>query len=152
MRAGPFAGIVSSATQPKQLNHERRLPDITLIHCACISIATDRVPGQFATAEQRPPTHSADRETVSNAGVVKMTTRSRTARTGIAASAGRGFADAANRAWQFLKRRHEQRKAAAYLSNMGDHELKDIGVQRWQIEQTVRGEHRTVNHSRNYWL
>ncbi len=81
-----------------------------------------------------------------------MTSASRTARSGASAGASRGFAPAARRIWQSFKRRHEERKASAYMHNMSDHELKDIGVQPWQIEQAVRGKRRAVNQSGVYWL
>ena len=69
-----------------------------------------------------------------------------------AAGSATGFAEAAKRAWQAYKTWSERRRATAYMNNMSDHELKDIGVERWQISQAVRNGRSEVRETGAYWL
>ena len=69
-----------------------------------------------------------------------------------AAGSATGLANAARRVWKAYKTWNERRKATAIMQNMSDHELKDIGVERWQISQAVRGGRSAVRETGTYWL
>ena len=73
-----------------------------------------------------------------------MTTDTKNAWAGAAVSAGSGFTEAVRRAWHEYEHKRENRKAVARMQAMSDRELKDIGVERWQIEQAVYGGRRAL--------
>ena len=74
-----------------------------------------------------------------------MTTETKSAWAGAVASSG--FAEAARQTWNAFQSRREYRRAVAHMEAMTDRELKDIGVERWQIPHAVYGGRHAVRKS-----
>ena len=70
----------------------------------------------------------------------------------VAASGLAGIAASLKSAWKARRKRAEHKRAAAHMHRMSDHDLADIGITRWQIEDAVSHGRNAVRITGTYWL